>query len=55
MKKNKKGQAAVEYILSALFLFAAFVLFYGLYSRLVPRQFDQGAQVILSVYEPKDT
>ena len=35
MKKNKKGQAAIEYILT----------------RIVPRQFEQGAKVILTVYE----
>jgi len=49
--KNKKGQATVEYILTTAALFVAFILFYQLYSHIIPRQFENGAKVILSVYE----
>jgi len=48
--KNRRGQAAVEYVLITVVLFGVFVIFYGVYSRLVPRQFEQGASIILSVY-----
>lgn len=48
---NKKGQTAVEYIVTAAGLFTAIISFYVLYSRLVPQQFEQGAKVILSEYE----
>ncbi|MBR3632545.1 MAG: hypothetical protein IKN49_05770 [Elusimicrobiaceae bacterium] len=48
---NKKGQTAVEYIITAFSLFGAFLAFYALYSNMVPQQFDQGAKVILSVYD----
>ncbi|MDD6173390.1 MAG: hypothetical protein ACI352_04900 [Elusimicrobiaceae bacterium] len=51
MKKNKKGQAAVEYILTTAALFVAFVLFYKSYTWIVPEQFMHGAKIILSVYE----
>ena len=50
---NKKGQTAVEYIVTAVGLFAAFLSFYVLYSHLVPQQFDQGAKVILTEYDVK--
>lgn len=50
LKKNK-GQTAIEYVLTAGFLFGAFLAFYALYSNLVPQQFDQGAKIILSVYD----
>lgn len=53
MKNSKKGQAAVEYILTTAALFIAFVLFYQFYSHMVPQQFTQGAKVILAVYEDK--
>ena len=49
--KNKKGQATVEYILTTAALFVAFVLFYQLYSHIIPQQFASGAKIILSVYE----
>ena len=49
--KNKKGQTTVEYIMTTAALFIAFVLFYQLYSHIVPRQFENGAKIILSVYE----
>ncbi len=49
--KNKKGQAVVEYVLTTAALFVAFIIFYQAYSWLVPKQFEQGAKVILSVYE----
>ena len=49
--KNKKGQATVEYVLTTAALFVAFILFYQLYSHIIPRQFENGAKVILSVYE----
>jgi len=49
--KNKKGQTTVEYVLTTAALFAAFILFYQLYSHLIPRQFENGAKIILSVYE----
>jgi len=48
---NKKGQTTVEYVLTTAALFAAFILFYQLYSHLIPRQFENGAKIILSVYE----
>lgn len=49
--REKKGQTAVEYVLTAGFLFGAFLAFYSLYSNLVPQQFDKAAKVILSVYD----
>ena len=49
--KNKKGQTAIEYIITAAGLFTALISFYILYSNLVPQQFEQGAKVILAVYE----
>ncbi|MBT3393027.1 MAG: hypothetical protein HN833_03225 [Elusimicrobiaceae bacterium] len=49
--KNKKGQIAVEYIMAAAFLFAAFALFYKYYSWITPKQFEQGAKIILTVNE----
>lgn len=54
MKINNKGQAAMEYIVTALALFVAFVIFYKSYSWIVPRQFEQGAKIILAVYEDKN-
>ena len=51
MIKNKKGQTAVEYILTTAALFVAFIIFYKYYSWIVPKQYEQGAKVILSVYE----
>lgn len=51
MKKNRKGQIAVEYILATAFLFAAFALFYKYYSWITPQQFENGAKVILTVHE----
>ncbi|MGB2579816.1 uncharacterized protein (UPF0333 family) [Elusimicrobium simillimum] len=51
--KNKKGQAAVEYILVTASLFIMFIMFYVFYTNIVPVQFEQGARVILTVYEPK--
>ncbi len=48
---SKKGQTAVEYVITAGALFGAFLAFYALYSNLVPQQFDQGAKLILSVYD----
>ena len=49
--KNNKGQSAVEYIIVAAGLFTALISFYIVYSHLVPKQFDKGAQVILKEYE----
>jgi len=49
--KNKKGQTTVEYVLTTAALFAAFLVFYQLYSHIIPRQFENGAKIILSVYE----
>ncbi|WP_178338089.1 hypothetical protein [Candidatus Avelusimicrobium facis] len=49
--RGKKGQTAIEYVITAGALFGAFLAFYALYSNLVPQQFDQGAKVILSVYD----
>ncbi|MBO4707956.1 MAG: hypothetical protein J5594_05325 [Elusimicrobiaceae bacterium] len=49
--KNKKGQTTVEYVLTTAALFVAFVLFYRLYSHIIPVQFENGAKIILSVYE----
>lgn len=54
MKMNNKGQAAVEYIITALALFVAFSIFYKSYGWLVPKQFEQGAKIILAVYEGKN-
>ena len=54
MKKNNKGQAAFEYILTTLALFTAFAIFYKSYSWVVPKQFEQGAKIILAVYEGKN-
>jgi len=48
---GRKGQTALEYVITAGALFGAFLSFYALYSNLVPQQFDQGAKVILSVYD----
>lgn len=48
--QSKKGQTAVEYIITAAGLFTAIISFYVLYSHLVPQQFEQGAKVILSEY-----
>lgn len=49
--KNLKGQTAIEYVITAGALFGAFLAFYALYSNLVPQQFDQGAKLILTVYD----
>lgn len=49
--QNRKGQTAIEYVITAGALFGAFLSFYALYSNLVPQQFDQGAKYILSVYD----
>ncbi|MBP5429651.1 MAG: hypothetical protein J6Y25_02010 [Elusimicrobiaceae bacterium] len=51
--QNKKGQAAVEYILVAAGLMGMFLAFYVTYSHLVPQQFEQGAKIILSDYSPQ--
>jgi hypothetical protein len=51
LPKNKVGQAAVEYILTTAALFGAFVIFYNYYTWIVPRQFENGAKMILTVYE----
>ena len=47
---SRKGQTAMEYIITAGALFGAFLAFYAFYSNLVPQQFVKGAKVILSVY-----
>ena len=49
--KDKKGQTAIEYVITAAALFSAFLAFYAFYSHIVPQQFEQGAKVILEVYE----
>ncbi|WP_428073918.1 hypothetical protein [Candidatus Avelusimicrobium luingense] len=54
LRKNKKGQTAIEYIIVAGGLFTAFLSFYVLYSNLVPKQFEQGAQLILKEYKTED-
>ena len=48
---NKRGQTAVEYIITAAGLFTAIISFYVLYSYLVPQQFEEGAQIILKEYD----
>lgn len=48
---GRRGQTAMEYIITAGALFGAFLSFYALYSNLVPQQFERGAKVILSVYD----
>jgi len=50
---NKRGQTSLEYIMTTAALFVAFVLFYKYYSWIVPKQFEQGAKIILAVYELK--
>lgn len=52
--KNRRAQTSVEYILTTLMLFTVLLSFYILYSRTVPLQFEQGAKVILTVYDPKE-
>lgn len=49
--QSKKGQTAIEYIITAGALFGAFLAFYALYSNLVPDQFNRGAGKILVTYE----
>lgn len=51
---GRRGQTAIEYVITAGALFGAFLAFYAFYSNLVPQQFDQGAKVILSVYETNE-
>jgi len=52
--KNKKGQTTIEYVVTTLVLLGVLVTFYVLYSRkIVPVQFEQGARVILTVYDAK--
>ena len=48
---NKKGQTAVEYIITAAGLLTAIISFYVLYSYMVPEQFEDGAKVILMEYD----
>jgi len=49
--RNKKGQTVVEYIVIAMALFGGLISLYVLYSHSVPKQFDQGAKLILSDYD----
>jgi len=49
--KSKKGQAATEYVLTMVVLFIMLLMFYFSYSRIVPLQFEQGAKIILTVYD----
>lgn len=48
---RQKGQTAIEYVITAAALFSAFLAFYAFYSHIVPQQFEQGAKVILEVYD----
>ena len=48
--RSKKGQTVVEYIVVAAALFGGLISLYVLYSRSVPQQFEQGAQIILKDY-----
>ncbi|MBO7238122.1 MAG: hypothetical protein J6U96_02375 [Elusimicrobiaceae bacterium] len=48
---SRKGQTALEYVITTAALFSAFLAFYAFYSNLVPQQFDKGAKIILSVYD----
>ncbi|MBO5910998.1 MAG: hypothetical protein J6Q05_02230 [Elusimicrobiaceae bacterium] len=50
---NKKGQSATEYVVVVAGLVGAFLSFYVFYSHLVPKQFDQGAKLILTDYNAK--
>ena len=50
---NKKGQGATEYVVVVAGLVGAFLSFYVFYSHLVPKQFDQGAKLILTDYNAK--
>jgi len=50
---NKKGQGATEYVVVVAGLVGAFLSFYVFYSHLVPKQFDQGAKLILMDYNAK--
>ncbi|ACC98761.1 hypothetical protein Emin_1211 [Elusimicrobium minutum Pei191] len=52
--KSRSGQTAIEYIFTTVALFFVFLSFYIFYSKTVPLQFEQGAKVILTVYESKD-
>ncbi len=51
MFRNKKGQTAMEYVLTTAAVFVAFTLFYKYYTWVVPKQYENGARVILAVYE----
>lgn len=51
MLKKKKGQAAIEYILTTGFLFTAMAGFYITYTKIAPHQFEEGAKLILTVYK----
>jgi len=51
--KNKKGQTTVEYIVTTVMLFAVLSMFYVFYRKMVPIEYEQGAKVILNVYEVK--
>jgi hypothetical protein len=50
---SKRGQGTVEYIAVVAGLVGAFLSFYVFYSHLVPKQFDQGAKLILMDYNAK--
>ncbi|WP_424246075.1 hypothetical protein Dip510_000994 [Elusimicrobium posterum] len=52
--KSKRAQTAVEYVLTTAMMFMVLVSFYVLYSRLLPQQFELGAKVILTVYDPRE-
>ncbi len=47
---NRRGQSAVEYVITTVALFAVFLAFYAFYSNIVPKQFEQGARIILEPY-----
>jgi len=49
--RNKKGQTAAEYIITAAGVFLAIMAFYVAYSHYVPQQFEIGAKLILSDYD----
>ena len=48
---NRRGQTALEYVITTAALFGVFLSFYAFYSNLIPQQFTKGAKIILSVYD----
>jgi len=47
---GKRGQTTVEYILTTLALLFVFVAMYRFFGWYMPKQFKQGAGIILTMY-----